>query len=332
MVHNLNSGEKIALDNWIHTPAESSTRFVKYALDIQGQPGATFGCILDNYIIPIRPGKKFGIVGRPGMGKTSFGGYLLKREAKSIVARGNSDHRYVAHVTWEQPAEELEAMYSTSPSTSVTDIAWGRADLSEIIKGSLDRPTLPIWIFGESLAKTSLKSPEFTVEGVFDSIRAVEKKWSMTPTLLFFDFIQNIPVPDERDRQTKVTEAMRKAARLAKEVKAGLVLGIQSNRRADEYNVPIPTLRDMEWSSTIEQLLDTIVAVWRPIRTWLPNEKESIKVSGVNYPNTEDLLVVKLLKQRFESGSGSWAVRFNMKRLVVTDYKVAGYGSGASVS
>ena len=144
----------------------------------------------------------------------------------------------------------------------------------------------------------------------------------MLPSILFFDFIQNIPVPDERERYMQVSSAMRKIGRMAVQVKAPLVLGIQANQRVDDYKVPLPTMRDSEWSAVIGQLLDVLIAVWKPIRTYLPHQEEFINVGGMDYPNTDDLMVIKLLKQRFEKGYGIWAQRFDQNQMILDDYKV----------
>ena len=322
MTQRLSKDEQNALEHFVHTPGETATNYVRFAKEINTQAGITFGCQLDKYLIPLRPGRKLGIIGRPGMGKTTLGGYLVLREARRILAHGLQNQLYAAHVTWEQSVEELEAMYQTPEGYGVTDVAWGRVPVEQVIRDSLKRPSLPVWLFGESLYKTNLDTPLMTVETVYHAMRAVWKERKMLPSILFFDFIQNIPVPDERDRYMQVSSAMRKVSRMALQVNAPLVLGIQANQRVDDYKVPLPSMRDSEWSAVIGQLLDVLIAVWKPIRTYLPHQEEFINVGGMDYPNTDDLLVIKLLKQRFEKGYGIWAQRFDQDGMTLDDYKV----------
>jgi replicative DNA helicase len=318
----LTKDEALALNSFVHTPSETSSNFVRFAREIQAHPGIKFGCDLDNHIIPLRPGRALGLLGRPGHNKTSLGGYIVLGEGRRIVAADQQDTHYALHVSWEQPVEELEAMYQLASGYSVTDVAWGRVPVDDVIRNSMIRPRLPVWIFGDSLYKSTLNTPPMTVEMVYHAIKAVWKEWGMTPSVMFFDYIQDIPVPRERDRYMQVSAAMRAVKRLAVQVKCPLVLGIQANQRTDDYATPIPTLRDAEWSAVIGQKLDVVLALWKPIRTWLPNEKSYIEVgSHGEIPNTEDLLVVKLLKQRFEKGYGIWPLSFYPETMALKDYK-----------
>lgn len=260
------------------------------------------------------------VIGRPGHSKTTLGGYLVKREAERLAANG-IENRYAAHISWEQPVEELEAMYH-SGKYGVSDVAWGRVPIGEVIANTAKRPGLPVWLFGESIYSTTFDTPPMTIERVYDGIRGIYKEWGKLPSLLFFDYIQDIPVPSERDRYSQVSAAMRMVKRLAVQAKTPVILGVQANARVDDYKSPIPTLRDAEWSAVIGQKSDAVISLWRPIRTFLPQDEPFIEVGGKDYDNTEQLLVIKLLKQRFEKGYGIWAVRFDPDELTLNDYTV----------
>ena len=80
-------------------------------------------------------------------------------------------------------------------------------------------------------------------------------------------------------------------------------------------------MSDAQWSSAIEQTADKQISLWRPSKTHNVEEHPSVEVGGINYKNDEDLLVIKLLKQRFERGYGVWAVRFQPQALTVHDYE-----------
>lgn len=316
--------EEAALNNYVYTPAESSSGFVKFAKEIQSGRGVTFGVeSLDNAIVPIRAGRSLGILAEPGHGKTTLGGYLCMNEAKRLIESGDAANRYVVHASWEQPVEELEAMYQEFDDYGVTDVVWGRVPMSAITRNSMSRADKPIWLFGDSLYKSSFETPPMTVERMMNAIHAIHKKWDKTPSLIFLDYIQDVPVPSERDRHTQVSSAMRLARRLSIQAKCPLILGIQAGRKTGDQQVPIPTLRDAEWSNVIGQKLDTLVALWRPIRTFLPAKKPNIKLAnGVEYPNEDDLLVVKLLKQRGDKGYGIWGLRFDPNNMTLADYPV----------
>lgn len=324
VVERLTPNERLALDNYVHGPDRTSSGYVKFAGENLASAGITYGCVLDNHIVPLRPGRTMALVGRPGMGKTSFGGALLKIEAARLM-RENVQNRYVAHVTWEMPPEEVESMYHDAHGEyGVTDVAWGRVPIDKIIANSLSRPAIPIWIFGESIYHTGFDTPPMTIERVYDGIRAIWKEWRMLPSVMFFDYLQDIPVPDEKDRHTQVTAAMRLISRLAVQAKCPALVGVQANARVDDYAVPIPTMKDTEWSAVIEQKCYTILALWRPIKS-LPlhvDANKFVEVGGVTYPNSDELLVIKLLKQRFDKGYGIWGVKFDPNMMTLSDYEL----------
>jgi replicative DNA helicase len=316
----LTEKETLALATFVHTPAETASGFVRYAEEIHAHPGVTFGCVLDRFVIPIRPGRALGLMGRPGSGKTVIGAAFIKREAKRIADSGLQDKYYAAHISWEQSVEELDAMYQDMDGFDISDVSWGRVPIDNVIQASIKRPNIPVWMFGDSLYKTNFDTPPMTVEAVYDSIGAIQKAWGLMPSLLFFDYIQDIPVPSERDRYMQVSSAMRLVKRLGIQAKCPVIIGIQANQRVDDKKNPIPGMRDGEWSAVIGQKLDTLLALWRPIRTYLPHEEPTINVGGSDYDNTDELLVFKLLKQRGEKGTGIWAVRFDPATLTLSDY------------
>lgn len=312
----LTRDEREALDFYVHTPAETATGYVKFADEIRTYPGITFGCSLDDHLIPIRPGRVLGLLARPGHMKTTFGGYLVMREAEKIQERGDLI-KYAIHVSWEQPVEELEAMYQRPIGYNISDVAWGRVPKDTIIADSIKRPELPVWIFGDSLHKSTMDTPPMTIERIYASIRGVKKEFNKTPNIIFFDYIQDIPVPTEKDRYMQVSSAMRLVKRLAIQIKCPIVLGIQAKQEVDDRKEPIPVLRDAEWSAVIGQKLDVSLSLWRPIRTFLPHQRQMINVGGREYVNNESLFVVKLLKQRFEKGYGIWAYDFDPAQMQI---------------
>lgn len=311
--------KKMVLDQYVHGPDRLASGYVEFAREVKGADGVTFGCVLDDYLLPLRPGRTLTIVARPGQLKTGLSGALIKREGLRLQRLGIQD-RYAAHVSWEQPVEELEAMFHQASGYSISDIAWGRVNVDEIIRNTTNRPALPVWIFGESVYNTDFDTPPMTIDRVLLAIEAVYEKWGKLPSLMAFDYLQDIPVPDERDRYNQVSAAMRRVRRLAVQAKCPILVGVQASARVDAYEKPIPTLGDAEWSNVIGQKTDAQIALWYPIKTHHPNDHPTIEVGGVTYPNTDELLVVKLLKQRFERGYGIWGVKFNPATLELGDW------------
>jgi replicative DNA helicase len=309
-----------AAEFFMHTPAESSSRYVEWAERLKTDPGITFGCVLDTRIIPLHPGDLMAVVSRPGHGKSSFMAYLAKRVAGQIVERGTQAQECVVYVSWEQPVEELEAFFQSGPAYSSTDLAWGRADMEAVRQGAIKRVSLPVWMIGYSIKDAGRSKPPMTVEMVYQSIRAIRDDYGLQPILACLDYLQIIPVQRADERTQQVANATVQAKHLAMDVGCPIVAGVQAGRQVDHYASPIPSLADAQHSSAIEQTADKQLALWRPIRTQDPDDTDTVRVGGVDYNLTEELLVVKLLKQRFDTGMGIWAIHFEPQTLTVRDY------------
>jgi replicative DNA helicase len=322
--------EDVDLSQYIHTPQRSSSGYVKLATELTEGRGVKFGFNIDDNIIPARAGKVFDIIARPGHGKTSLMLAMAKNEAYEVMRRGEEEDTYVGYVTWETPVEELDAFLQNMPGYSVTDLAWGRVPVDEIKRNSIKRVNLPIWLFGMSLYGSSFRSPPFTIERLYDAIEHIYDKYGKKPSALFLDYIQRIPVPNERERYMQVTAATHMVRKLSVEAKTPIFLGVQANQRIDDRSSPIPSMRDAEWSAAITQDADTVVGLWRPIRTHDQTEHAHIKVGDEYYDNTERLMVIKLLKQRWERGTGIFAADMDMATLGISTATPSVRGQGIS--
>lgn len=303
---------------FIHSPAQSTNRFVQWAEWLQTAPKIDYGCILDKYIIPLHPGEVMPVLARPGHGKSSFMAYLAKRTAKKIVERGEDASKCVLYFSWEQPVEEIEAFFQSGDSYSSTDLAWGRVDLEAVKRQAIKRPSLPVWLGGRSIANAAKKQPEMTIDQIYEGIREMKYSHGYDPILICFDYLQIIPVQGVRDRAQEVAEACYQAKQFAMSVGVPIVVGVQAKRDVDNRSDPMPTLADAQWSSALEQVADKQISLFRPIK--MMDKGEKFNIGDKEYTVDEYLLVVKLLKQRFDSGAGKWPLHFKPQTLEVKDY------------
>lgn len=307
---------------WLFTPAETATAYVKWSERLRADPGITYGCVLDKVLIPLHPGDLMAVVARSGHGKSSWMAYMARHAAKDIVRRGAGDTEAVIYVTWEQSVEELEAFFQSGSQYTSTDLAWGRVPADLVIKGCLDRPSLPVWLMGKSVTATDPHRKPMYAENVYNEIRWLKEKFGIKPALLCLDYLQIIPVPGNMERNRQVHEAVIQAKELALDVGCPVIAGVQASRAVDNRKSPIPTLGDAQWSSSIEQTADKQIALFRPIREFPPEEQPTIKVGKHDYANVPELFVVRVLKQRFDVGYGTYAMRFQPETLTMTDYEV----------
>lgn len=309
-----------AAEYFLHTPAQSTSNYVQWAEWLQNAPKIDYGCILDKHIIPLHPGDLMAVLARPGHGKSSFMAYMARRTAQKIIERGDSQ-KCVVYVSWEQSVEEIEAFFQSGNGYTSTDLAWGRVPLDTVKERSIKRIHLPIWIIGYSMNDADKKKPPMTVEMVYDTIRAIRYEYGYEPILACLDYLQIIPVSGGKQNRTEeVTEATYGAKRLAQDIGVPIIAGVQASRETDKHRIQIPTMGDAQWSSAIEQAADKQIALFRPSKVL--EAGETIEIGSHEYDVDDSLLVVKLLKQRFDSGSGVWPIHFEPQTLSIKDYRV----------
>jgi len=314
------NGQTDARRFFLHSPADATQSYVHWAERLANEPGITFGCVLDKFVIPLHPGDLMAVVARPGHGKSSWMAYMARREAENIIKRGKQDSQTVVYVSWEQPIEEIEAFFQSGDEYTSSDMAWGRVPLETIKKRAIKRVNLPVWTIGTSLRHANIRKPTMTVDMVYQAIEAMYEEYKISPTLVLLDYLQIVPAgPGERRDQ--VTEATYNAKRLAMQIGAPIIAGVQAARGVDAYKNPLPTMSDAQWSSAIEQTADKQISIWRPSKTHPIEDNPTIEVGGEDYANDEDLFIIKLLKQRFERGFGVWAVKFKPQTLELYDYE-----------
>lgn len=305
---------------FLHPPAQSTTRYVQWYEKLMSTPGIDYGCVLDKRIIPLHPGDLMAVVARPGHGKTSWMAYMAKRAAAKIVEANQSESKCVIFVSWEQPIEELEAFFQSGVSYSSTDLAWGRVPLDTVKEHSIKRINMPIWMIGYSIGDADKRKPPMTIEMVQNTIRDIRYEYGLEPTLLLLDYLQIIPTDKKMDRTEQVTEATIMTKHLAKEIGVPTIAGVQAARTADKHKHTPPNLDEAQHSSAIEQTADKQISLLRASKVFDPGE--FMEVNNHMYQVNNGLLVIKLLKQRFDSGSGTWAVNFEPQTLTLRDYTI----------
>ena len=303
-------------DIFLHSPAKTSTNYVKWAEFLQTAPRINYGCIMDKYVIPLMPGDVMSVIGRPGHDKTSFMAYMTMRTAQGIVER-NETNKCAIYVSWEQPVEQIEAFFQACAEYNATDLAWGRVDLDVVRRKAIQRVHLPIWLIGYA-ATDKRKKPLMTLDAIYECIRVLRYEHNIEPVLLCLDYLQKIPIRGKRSRTEEVTEASHETKMLAMELPVPIIAGVQASRQTEQHKIAIPTMADCQWASAIEQDADKQIALFRPSKVIQCGEM--IEVAGHDIPVEKFLLLIKLLKQRGDEGSGIWPVHFEPHTLTMGDY------------
>jgi replicative DNA helicase len=278
---------------------------------------------IDERVIPMRAGELVSIISRPGHGKTSLMARMARIEAQRLQEKhgGPPYPEAVVYCTWEQSAEELNAMFQASEDFTISDIAWGRAPIDTIRKQSVKRASLPIWVVGHGIGRAHHKAPRLTPDVVLKAIESMEVDFDIKPTLVLFDYLQLIPSKNYRDRVQQVTEMPIQIKELALRIGCPAFCGVQAARRVDDRDDKVPEMRDAQWASSIEQTSDKIFGACRPIR-YSP-AGGLVKLDGHGEVNvSENLLILRLLKQRGDSGRHTWPLYFDPATLKLMEMEI----------
>lgn len=300
-----------------HTPGELAQNYVRWAQSIKDSPGITWGIpMIDERVIPMRPGDFTALVARPGHCKSTMLAYLAKREAQQIVARGAFGREAVVFCTWEGSAEEIENFWVADGEFSSSDVAWGRVPMETIKRKMAKRAQFPVWTIGYSIANAGKIQPRMYLPNVLDAIDGMERDFGVRPTLLLFDYLQLIPVEGTKDKHSQVLQAPFLIKDLALRVGAPAVAAVQAKVDVDRRDDKIPDEDDCQWSSAINQTADKQFGLWRPCKTeraFLPSgEPNRIdhgdRCGNDGYEVTESLFFMRMTKQRWERARITWAL------------------------
>ena len=313
--------------DYIYTAADMATLHVEYDRYLKASPGIKFGlpCI-DRCVIPARGGNLIAFAARPGHGKTSMMARWARDTAYDIVERGMAHQECVVYITLEQPAEELEGFFSANRNYTASDYAWGRANSKHVDAAALERIKLPLWIMGHSLTKKQ-RLPPLTPEVMYQAIRQIGEDYDGREVILaLIDYIQIVPMSGGfRSRKERVDEALIELKQLAISMGLPFGFGAQASREVDKLRVKIPRPEHCQDTSKIEQTVDKGYGLWMPWLTEKPDyefKQTSRDGKETRVPNSPDLLIIGMWKQRMEQGRFTWTTRFTPQELKLAEMEL----------
>lgn len=308
-------------DSLIYTGAETASNWVKYAEFVRENPGLTFGVKrLDETILPLRRGKILGILARPGHGKSTVAVYLARKEAQKIAAEGRKEIVY--YVTLDQPVEEIDTIVNSDSGVTLSEIAWGRANMDVMRERALKRVRLPLDYVGKSVMEFRKQKP-FTFRNIYADIKAETERRGTRTSLIVLDYIQKFHVGEKERRQDEVTEAIFAARELCLDLQCKMIVCVQASRSIENEGEKIPRSHHCQHASAIEQEADAILGLWRPIKTETTKEV-IVTVNGEKHalPITPELMIMRLDKQRMENAGINYAVHLDPKLVRLADLEM----------
>lgn len=266
-------------------------------------------------LVPIAPGDLISVLARPGMGKTTLLLSIAKQANEALMASGNSG--YIVYATWETLVSEFVALrLSGSTGYTLEDIGRGRADISVMRKAVAESINDRIAVVGRS---THGKIPGLS--DVKSSLTYLQREGKPC-VLLLIDYLQRIPASHHRmDRQQQVTENLELLKDIALEMRMPIMVAAQASRSVDSYGgIKMPTMGDSQWSSSIEQTSDKVLALSVPFRHMGPAIVED---GDYRYEVKSNTMVMKVLKQRWAAAGQQLWLTMDHKNCVLEDAPLA---------
>lgn len=277
--------------------------------------------------VPLGPGDLMTVIGRPGHGKSSFMLWWARHRAEWLAKNTDSksipniEKRVVIYATYEQPIEELYS-FCTAADTNINTETMKRGtvtdeEMERIVQAGVKRLVSPLWFIGHSLERRK-KRPRLSMEALMNALYALEDERGLVIDCVFIDYLQCIPLPERSEGKVIGTgKNLNDCKDGALDTGCPWIVGCQAGRQVDDYDPPIPTTGDGQWTSEIEQKSDASFSVVRPRRYYQEGEmfgkKNPVAVSG----NTQ--LLLYLLKQKIGDANKPYWLRFDARYNQIDD-------------
>jgi len=275
----------------------------------EGYKGVKLGLSeLDDYFLPGRPGEMIGVLGRSREYKSGLMQWWGRSVAKELIAEKNLTE-CVIYVTWEVAIEEIICFdLAYTARMNAIDVVQGKLSDEEMERLRLvegpRRATMPLYLIGHSIGEKRAR-PRLSMKAVSEAIYELMDTFSLSPRVVFLDYLQQIEAEQGRDRRMEIFYSVYACKDLALALGCPVVMGSQANResyRAGDWGIPSFT-SSME-SSNFEQTCDKMIGTWYPIKTHPDTPTLETKAGEVLRVN-ENLLLLQIMKQKI-GPSGRW--------------------------
>ena len=304
---------KDAYNYYVQSPGQQSVNYMELADDLRNKEGVTFGNRLDNYIRPLVGGDLMMILARTGHGKTTLGLAIARNLAYRIVeGTFGGEDSIVVFVTLEQSADYVELMLAGNNKFDSSMLIRGNVEKEDYGQWAAKRPSVPLWVIGDSRRFAGRKREDLYFETIIESIEAIWYEHKKKPAMIFVDYLQQARMRDGvmSNKHVQVMEAAAALKRLAVRFDVPVIYGSQAAQRVDDYADKLPKLNDSMWASDASHLSDIVISIMSPARYWDLFDYPEVEINKKWYTNTGVEMVVSVLKQRFDAGYGQAGLSF----------------------
>ncbi len=261
---------------------------------------------VDRYLLPARPGELVTILGMTSNYKSGLMQFWA-RQAASVITSERVEDECVVYVTWEQAIEEMVAFdLASTARISAVEIFQGcisnekMQELSRV--HGTRRVVTPIYLIGHSLTEGK-RRPQLTLTAIARGIQLIRDEFGLRPRIVFLDYLQRIVPSKGDDRRMQVFYNVDRCKDMSLALACPVVLGCQANRDTYKEAWGVPGISAGMETSNVEHTSDKALGIWMPKTTY--EIGKTISVKGINLQVTDNLLILKVLKQKM-GPAGRW--------------------------
>ena len=311
-----------SISKWVFSPQEAYAAGVEYAAQIQENKDRSLRFPvgkMDTYFSPVLPGQTVCIQAKSQNYKSGFIRVWEHDAARQLSAAGR-ENEVIVHVDTEHTLEELALTeVALASGIPLADISRGNVSKwDKVISAATTVNGIKIYRIANRLGEDH--GPDLHLTNVRKAIKALATgKVTGSPVTIaaiFIDYLQALPIDPEVEQGTKNMDKQRRLQvrqdvygikRMAQKFKCPLVCGVQARQILTGTLGPtmlIPGLYDGEETSAIAQRFTRSIGLWLVKNDFAPGDILNHK--GQSFPVTEDLLMIRVLKQQGNLPSGRW--------------------------
>lgn len=279
---------------------------------------------LNGYLIPSWPGDLVLVCGRPQNYKTAYMQTIMHGATADIVQQDKKDECTVL-VTWEVSIEQAMAYWlAVESGVSATSMMRGDVELpwDDLNVAIAKVASAPMYIIGHSIARDSSKKrrrPHLPPSVVSTALDYLMNEMNLEPRLIVGDYLQRIHTEGRIDRNEHYLQCVDWAKDTAVWGGCPFYLGTQARREVDDKKIPLPGLRDSQWSSNAEQSADKFLSVMMPKQYFHVGEEIDLGGQIGKIGVEKNLLLLAASKQKFGDAGKVFPLIVDPEHLTLKD-------------
>jgi hypothetical protein len=307
------------IEDFVYTPVDASRVGLAQIEHIERGKGRAVRFPIDEihpYFAPVWGGQIATVVAQTSQYKSGMLDLIARKAAEDLVKAGRTNEAVIQVMVEESIEDKAISEMARTSGEDPARLSIGEVqDWSRLRASALSVSGIPIYRIGDSLANPDLDNM-LTLSNMIRAVQYMRNKLNIQPALLTFDYLQAFPLDletkemyqPEQQRRLQVRRDVYRLRKLARWLDAPVWLGVQGrqNLSGARGDLLIPGVYDGEETSSIAQATDRMLTQWMPKMTHPLGSTITYgsEEHGISFQVTEDLLFVKVAKQKGGLPSG----------------------------